>query len=122
MPAKIRLKRVGRRGQPAYRVVVVDESKSRSSQVLEELGHYNPIEDQFQIDTAHALDWLQKGAQPTATTRSLLSKMGVMAQWHARRGGAPVAEGTTPTTPAQPDPAPADADEAAEPDAASAGE
>lgn len=85
MPAKIRLRRIGRRGQPSYRVVVVDESRSRNSQVIEELGFFNPIEDKFQINTAQALDWLKKGAQPTATTRDLLSKVGVMKQWHELR-------------------------------------
>jgi len=49
MPAKIRLKRVGRRGQPSYRVVVVDESHARDSQVVEELGFFNPIEDQLNV-------------------------------------------------------------------------
>ncbi len=88
MPAKIRLKRVGRRGQPSYRVVVVDESHSRDSQVVEELGFFNPIEDQLNVDTASALDWLKKGAQPTHRTRNLLSKLGVMAQLHEARTGA----------------------------------
>lgn len=88
MPAKIRLKRIGRRGQPAYRVVVVDEAKSRGSQVIEELGYFNPLEDKYEIDTAQALDWLSKGAQPTPTTRDMLSKLGVMRQWHEQRQGA----------------------------------
>jgi small subunit ribosomal protein S16 len=92
MPAKIRLKRVGRRGQPAYRVVVVDEDRSRNSAAIEELGYFNPIEDKFDINTAHALDWLKKGAQPTPTARKLLSKMGVMAQWHATQQGKDVPE------------------------------
>ncbi len=99
MPAKIRLKRVGRRGQPSYRVVVVDEDRSRNSAVIEELGYFNPIEDKFSIDTAQALDWLQKGAQPTPTTRDLLSKVGVMAQWHATRHGKDLPEPKAPPAP-----------------------
>lgn len=86
MPAKIRLKRIGRRGQPSYRVVVTDETKARNAHVIQELGFFNPLEkDALQIDTAQALDWLKKGAQPTATARDLLSQLGVMAQWHALR-------------------------------------
>lgn len=87
MPAKIRLKRIGRNGQPSYRVVVTDERNARNAQVIRELGFFNPLEDAFQIDTAQALDWLKKGAQPTATARHLLSQLGVMAQWHAVRQG-----------------------------------
>jgi len=99
MPAKIRLRRVGRRGQPSYRVVVVDEDRSRNSAVIEELGYLNPIEDRFEVDTARALDWLKKGAQPTPTTRDLLSKLGVMAQWHAIRQGKDLPEPKAPPTP-----------------------
>jgi len=93
MPAKIRLKRVGRRHQPSYRVVVVDEDNARDSQVIEELGFFNPIEDKCEINTAQALNWLQKGAQPTATTRDLLSKAGVMEQLHQWRQSAKSAAG-----------------------------
>ena len=100
MPAKIRLKRIGRRGQPSYRVVVVDEAKSRNSQVIEELGFFNPIEDKFDINTAQALDWLKKGAQPTPTTRDMLSKLGVMRQWHEIRQGL---EPTQPEATASPE-------------------
>lgn len=102
MPAKIRLKRIGRRGQPSYRVVVVDEAKSRNSQVIEELGFFNPIEDKFDIDTAQALDWLKKGAQPTPTTRDMLSKLGVMRQWHEIRQGHDPTPVVTPNAKAQP--------------------
>lgn len=87
MPTKIRLKRIGRRGQPAYRVVVVEESRPRDTQVIDDLGYYNPIEDRLEVDTAQALDWLRKGAQPSDTARDLLSKLGVMAQWHKLRLG-----------------------------------
>jgi len=106
MPAKIRLKRIGRRGQPSYRVVVVDEDKSRNSQVIQELGFFNPIEDKFDIDTAQALDWLKKGAQPTPTTRDMLSKLGVMRQWHEIRQGHEPTETVATKSPA-PESAPA---------------
>jgi len=77
MAAKIRLKRTGRRHQPSYRLVVVDEAKPRDTKVVDDLGFYNPIEDTMQIDTGKALKWLQNGAQPTDTARHLLSKLGV---------------------------------------------
>jgi len=93
MSAKIRLKRVGRRHQPSYRVVVIDEDYARDSQAVEELGFFNPIEDKFEIDTAQALAWLKKGAQPSATTRDLLSKVGVMEQLHQWRQTTKSAEG-----------------------------
>jgi len=81
MPAKIRLKRIGRRGQPSYRVVVTDERNARNAQVIQELGFFNPLEDALQIDTAQALDWLKKGAVPSDTARTLLSKVGIMKQF-----------------------------------------
>jgi small subunit ribosomal protein S16 len=82
MATKIRLKRVGRRHQPSYRIVVVDEAKPRDGKVVEELGFFNPIEEKLAIDQERALNWLLKGAQPSDTARRLLSKLGVMEEWH----------------------------------------
>lgn len=81
MAAKIRLKRVGRKGQAAYRIVVVDEAKARDTRVVEELGAFNPRTDELSLDQERALEWLKKGAQPTETVRTLLSKLGVLAQF-----------------------------------------
>ena len=92
MAAKIRLKRVGKRGQPSYRVVVMDEQSPRDSRVVEDLGFYNPLREEVQIDKVQALEWLKRGAQPTQTTRHLLSKQGLMAELHKiRKGSAPAA-------------------------------
>lgn len=82
MSAKIRLKRTGRRHQPSYRIVVMDGEKPQNSEVLENLGVYNPLEDHVEIDTGKALDWLKKGAKPSKTVKDLLSKKGVMEELH----------------------------------------
>ena len=91
MPAKIRLKKVGRKGQPSYRVVVLDGRKPRDAKVVADLGHYDPKTDPatFRIDNEVALKWLLDGAKPTKAARDLLSKSGVMLAWHAaKRSGA----------------------------------
>ncbi len=80
---KIRLNRMGRRHQPFYRIVVVDAKDRRSGKYIESLGYYNPLndDDKFKLDTEKALEWLTKGAQPTTTARSILSKFGVMKKY-----------------------------------------
>ncbi|MGQ9478223.1 MAG: 30S ribosomal protein S16 [Candidatus Bipolaricaulia bacterium] len=85
MAAKLRLKRIGRRGQPSYRLVVIEEAHPRGGEVIEDLGFFNPIGDQLNIDKARALEWLLRGAQPSETARSLLSRLGVMEEWHKTR-------------------------------------
>ena len=93
MPAKIRLKKVGRKGQPSYRVVVLDGRKPRDAKVVADLGHYDPKTHPatFRIDNEVALKWLLEGAKPTKAARDLLSKSGVMMAWHAaKRSGATV--------------------------------
>ena len=77
---KIRLRRVGAKGQPSYRLVACDVRAPRDGAFIEILGHYNPLTDPetVVIDEEKALSWLRKGAQPTATASRLLSKLGVM--------------------------------------------
>ena len=87
MAAKIRLKRIGRKKQAAYRIVVVDESKARDTRVVDDLGSFNPRTDELLLDEVRALEWLKKGAQPTDTARTLLSKRGVMARFAQERQG-----------------------------------
>lgn len=77
MAAKIRLMRRGKRKQPSYRVVVIDESRPRQGKIVADLGFYNPLKGDFQIDTGRAMKWLKTGAQPTPTCRNLLKKLGV---------------------------------------------
>lgn len=91
MAAKIRLKKVCRKGQPAYRVVVLDGRKPRDAKVVADIGRYDPKTDPatFQIDNEAALKWLLDGAKPTKVARDLLSKAGVMVAWDAaKRAGA----------------------------------
>jgi small subunit ribosomal protein S16 len=80
MAVKIRLRRMGTKQTPHYRVVVADSRAARNGRFLENLGTYDPLKHPvvFHIDEDRTLRWLQKGAQPTDTVRQLLRKMGVM--------------------------------------------
>jgi len=82
MAAKIRLKKIGRKGQPAYRVVVLDGRKPRDTKVVADLGHYDPktAPATFEVDGDMALKWLLDGAKPTKAARDILSRAGVMQQ------------------------------------------
>jgi small subunit ribosomal protein S16 len=88
MPTKIRLARHGRKARPIYHIVVADSRAPRDGKYIEKLGLYNPNTHPATIDLEFdkALDWLQKGAQPTDTARSLLSVKGVMMKKHLLDG------------------------------------
>jgi small subunit ribosomal protein S16 len=77
---KIRLRRMGRRNRPFYRVVVADSRSPRDGKFIDIIGHYNPLTDPatISIDGEKALKWLKDGAQPTDTVRSLLTKLGII--------------------------------------------
>ena len=77
---KIRLKRMGMRKNPFYRVVVADERSPRDGRFIDEIGYYDPMKKPslINIDKEKALDWMQKGAQPTDSARSLLKRAGVL--------------------------------------------
>ncbi|MBE6718885.1 MAG: 30S ribosomal protein S16 [Ruminococcaceae bacterium] len=76
---KIRLKRVGAKKKPFYRVVVADSRSPRNGRFIEEIGYYNPLTDpaEIKIDAEKATKWLGNGAQPTETVRALLKKSGI---------------------------------------------
>ena len=76
MAVKIRLKRLGSKKNPFYRVVVADERSPRDGRFIEEIGYYNPLTNpvDIKIDAEKATKWLANGAQPTETVRSLLKK------------------------------------------------
>lgn len=78
MAVKIRLKRIGMKKKPFYRVVVADERTPRDGRFIEEIGTYDPMTNpaQIKIDVEKAADWIKKGAQPTETVRILLKKAG----------------------------------------------
>ena len=88
MPAKIRLQRHGKKGQPFYHIVVADSRSPRDGKFIEKIGTYNPLTNPAQINIKfdRALYWYSVGAVPTDTTRSLLSKVGVMMKYHLMRG------------------------------------
>ena len=77
---KIRLKRMGAKKRPFYRIVVADARSPRDGRFIEEIGYYDPIREPatIKVDMERALYWIQHGAQPTETVRSLFRKEGVM--------------------------------------------
>lgn len=86
---KIRLRRMGAKKQPSYRVVVTDSRSPRDGRFIETIGHYNPRTEPptVEIDAGRALYWLSVGAQPSEAVKRMLDKMGVMAQATAIRKG-----------------------------------
>jgi small subunit ribosomal protein S16 len=84
MAVRIRLKRMGAHKAPFYRVVVSDSRSPRDGRFIEEIGTYNPIAKPAAVtlDEEKALKWLQTGAQPSDTVRSLFSKAGLMTKFH----------------------------------------
>lgn len=83
MAVKIRLKRMGAKKSPFYRVVVADSRSPRDGRSIETLGHYDSTTQPavIKIDEEKALEWLQKGAQPTDTVKDIFSKIGIMKKW-----------------------------------------
>ncbi len=83
MAVKIRLKRMGAKKAPFYRVVVADSRSPRDGRFIEIIGTYNPIPAEYEvkIDEEKALYWLNNGAQPTDTVKSLLSQKGIIAKF-----------------------------------------
>ena len=77
---KIRLRRMGKKKAPFYRIVVADSRYPRDGRFIEELGYYDPMKEpvDIKVDADKAKDWLAKGAQPTETVKSLLKKSGVI--------------------------------------------
>lgn len=80
LATRIRLKRLGAKRDPHYRIVVADSRKQRDGSPIEELGYYSPAgsHPDFQVDAERARHWLRLGAQPSDTVRSLLRKAGVL--------------------------------------------
>lgn len=80
MAVKIRLRRVGAKKAPFYRVVVADSRYPRDGRFIEEIGTYNPLADpsEFKVDAEKVQKWIANGAQPTDTVKALLKKNGVI--------------------------------------------
>ena len=77
---KIRLKRMGMKKQPFYRLVVIDSRSARDGRAIEEVGYYNPMTEpaELKINDERAKYWIANGAQPTDTVRGLLKKGGIL--------------------------------------------
>ncbi|MEA2023635.1 MAG: 30S ribosomal protein S16 [Actinomycetota bacterium] len=97
MPVKIRLTRMGKKKQPSYRVVVMDSRKPRDGKYIEQIGRYDARQEPslIEIDNARAVDWLQKGAQPTERAKKLLEISGAWTEFRVARGDVHVV-GDTP--------------------------
>lgn len=80
MAVKIRLRRLGAKKSPFYRIVVADSRSPRDGRFIAELGYYNPMTDpaDIKVDVEKAKEWIAKGAQPTDTVRALLKKTNVI--------------------------------------------
>ena len=80
MAVKIRLRRMGAKKAPFYRIVVADSRYPRDGRFIEEIGYYNPISEpvEIKIDSEKAQKWIANGAQPTDTVKALLKKNGVL--------------------------------------------
>lgn len=81
---KLRLKRMGKKGAPFYRIVAADSRSPRDGRFIEQIGTYNPTkaEEKVTLDKELAKKWLSNGAQPTDTVRSILSHAGVLKEMH----------------------------------------
>ena len=87
MAVKIRLNRMGAKKNPFYRIVVADSRAPRDGRFIEILGNYDSTKEPaiIKIDEEKALEWMDKGAQPTNTVKSLFSKQGIMAKFDAAK-------------------------------------
>jgi len=101
MPVKIRLTRMGKKKQPSYRVVVMDSRKPRDGKYIEQIGRYDARQDPslIEIDSARAVDWLQKGAQPTERAKKLLEISGAWTEFRVARGDVHIVEDTPAEAP-----------------------
>ncbi|MFI5219479.1 MAG: 30S ribosomal protein S16 [Bacteroidia bacterium] len=88
MPVKIRLARFGKKANPYYHIVVADGRAPRDGKYIENIGSYNPKTNPatIELNMDKALDWLAKGAQPTDTTRAILSYKGILFRQHLNKG------------------------------------
>ena len=84
MAVKIRLKRMGSKKRPFYRVVVADSRSPRDGRFIEIVGTYNPLVEpaEVKLEEENILNWLNNGAQPSDTVKNILSKAGIMEKFH----------------------------------------
>ncbi len=89
MAVKLRLKRMGSKKKPVYRIVAIDSHNKRDGEYIELIGTYNPLTEpkSVKINDEIALKWLHNGAIPSDTVRNLLSEAGVMKKFHESKKG-----------------------------------
>lgn len=89
MSVKLRLRRIGRKKIPVYSIVAADERKARDGRYIEDLGRYFPLREpaEVRLDEERALYWLDNGAQPSDTVRSILYRRGLLLQNHLKQKG-----------------------------------
>ena len=83
---KLRLKRIGKRKQPYYRIVAAHISVARNGRSLAEVGLYDPMHASVKIDEERAIEWLNKGAQMSETVADLFHSQGILARWKGAEG------------------------------------
>jgi small subunit ribosomal protein S16 len=88
MPARIRLQRHGKKGNPFYHIVIADGRAPRDGRFIEKIGTYNPVANpaEININVDKAITWLNNGAQPSDTVRAILSYKGVLFKSHLMKG------------------------------------
>ena len=93
MSVRIRLKRLGAKKRPLYRVVVADQRSPRDGRFIENIGRYQPMDDPsvIEIDEERALHWLRVGAQPSNTVRVLMTKVGIWERFTSEKKDAKAA-------------------------------
>lgn len=87
MAVKIRLKRMGAKKRPFYRIVAADSRSPRDGKFIENLGTYNPLDGSIDVKEEATLKWLANGAIPTDTARNALSKAGIMEKFSLTKRG-----------------------------------
>jgi len=87
MAVKLRLKRMGKKGKPFYRIVAADSRYPRDGRIIESIGTYNPTTNPAEVtlNSEAAEKWLKNGAQPSDTVRNILSKQGIMKKLHEEK-------------------------------------
>ncbi|NLW15950.1 MAG: 30S ribosomal protein S16 [Erysipelothrix sp.] len=82
MAVKLRLRRMGTKKSPFYRIVAADSRAPRDGRFIEIIGNYNPLTSKVEVNEELAMKWLTVGAQPSETVRTLLSNEGIMTRFH----------------------------------------
>lgn len=87
MAVKLRLRRMGAKKRPFYRIVAADSRSPRDGRFIEIIGTYNPIDEpaEIKVDEELAMKWLRDGAEPTETVRTLFKKVGIIEKYHNER-------------------------------------